>query len=170
MEPLNSKERTSAFMKFILIFVITMIVVLISAFFDVTIPAKENRDLLVQNHKLQDQMRAQNLILEKMDSIKVLLLKLDQPNADIATIDANIAGMIIQMQAYENDSTTLGKIMKNVDIAYTGLKNEKLGLLKKTGSADQQISKLEDKVKEAEKKLEDCEKEKINLMLRMGSR
>lgn len=157
-------------MKFILIFVITMIVVLISAFFDVTIPAKENRDLLVQNHKLQDQMRAQNLILEKMDSIKVLLLKLDQPNADIATIDANIAGMIIQMQAYENDSTTLGKIMKNVDIAYTGLKNEKLGLLKKTGSADQQISKLEDKVKEAEKKLEDCEKEKINLMLRMGSR
>ncbi len=169
MEPLNSKERTSAFMKFILIFVITMIVVLISAFFDVTIPAKENRDLLVQNHILQDQMRAQNLILAKMDSIKVLLLKLDQPNADIATIDANIASMIIQMQAYENDSTTLGKIMKNVDIAYTGLKNEKLGLLKKTGSSEQAISKLEDKLKEAEKKLEECEKEKINLMLRMGS-
>ncbi len=170
MDPLNTQERNSAFMKFILIFVVTMVLVLIAAFFDVVVPRKENRDLIKQNRMLQDQMRAQEQILEKMDSIKVLLIKLDQPNADVTTLDASIASMIIQMQAYENDSTTLGRIMKSVNIAYTGLKNEKLGALKKMGTSDEEIKDLEDKLENAEEDLKDCEKAKNDLLISIGTR
>ncbi len=169
MEPINTQERNTALVKFIGIFVVTMLVVLMAAFFGMIIPTKENKSLKKENTQLGDQLRAQDQILAKMDSLELWMIELGRPGADINMTDIRISRMLAEMQAYENDSTTLGKIMKNVNVAYASLKNEKMNMHSTVGSSDEEIKKLKEDMEELEEDLKDCEKAKVDMMMKMGS-
>ena len=70
---INSKERTQPYLKFLLFFVITVIVVVLGVLFDLYTPRKENKLLKDEVYLQRRQEANQQKFVEKMKQVTTLL-------------------------------------------------------------------------------------------------
>ena len=73
MDILNKKERTSAFLLFLLMFIITTGVLFFAVFFNYRLPLKENEVLKNENDKILAEFNFQKKFSEKIEHISVFL-------------------------------------------------------------------------------------------------
>ncbi|MFN0030914.1 MAG: type VI secretion system TssO [Flavobacteriales bacterium] len=157
MDPLNAQERSTAFMKFLSVFVVTLLIALVAAFIAMQIPKKEKADLAKQKEQLERELRTQGIIKIKMDSIEHWLIELDAKNASVNMLDTKISNMIVEMEAYQNDSSNFGKIMFKANEAYTALKNEKMSMHRNNDQTNETIGILKESIKLLKEQLKTCE-------------
>ena len=83
MKPNNSKERRNSFLKFLILFVVTVGMIVGAVFFSYQIPKKENAELRAHTKVLEDGMVFQKNFYNEMRIVKNMLDSLDAPGANV---------------------------------------------------------------------------------------
>src|SRR5688572_22615928 len=100
---INSKERTQAYFKFLLFFVITMIVVILAIFFDFYTPTRENKLLKDEVYLQRRQEANQQKFVEKMNRTAILLDSLNISKSNTAELQSQIRGQIEDLQKLQEN-------------------------------------------------------------------
>lgn len=107
LQVLNAKDRNRAFLKFLLFFVITLVLVVCAIFFDFRLPIRENK--MLQDEV--DQQRVVELNQEKfvaaMEDASVLLDSLDHAGAYGAQINLQLNQKLIDLNGLQQKGNSL---------------------------------------------------------------
>lgn len=150
MKPKNHKERQSGFLKFLLLFVVTVTMVVIAVFFNYKIPSKENSLLKTQAKAIDQEMQFQNEFSEKMLQVKELINSLDTKGQNFSYQNSLISKELVELQKKipTKDSTYRYDMYTNVVLLQVELQETKNKLRELEGSAT--------KIKDYETALEKC--------------
>jgi len=130
MDILNRKERTSAFLLFLLMFIITTGVLFFAIFFNYRLPLKENEVLKNENDKILAEFNFQKKFSEKIEHISVLIDSLDKSPESFQFIEQNISFELVDLkEKIPADSDQSLKLYDNVILTITDLVNTKKLLL-----------------------------------------
>ncbi|HEY4111044.1 type VI secretion system TssO [Puia sp.] len=111
----NSKERDTAFWKFLGFFLFSMLLVVSAVYFDTRIPAKDNAILRDQVGAYKTQALAQEKFVRSMDEAKALIDSLSRPGSNTVYLNQQIAGKIRELaQLQYKDSSMYSRLNKNV--------------------------------------------------------
>jgi hypothetical protein len=164
MTPQNTAERKSSFFYFLIFFIITVGLIMLSVFFGMQVPFKENDAMKDQIANMQrDQSYMQNFTA-KMSDTQNLLDSINrpgvaQPELINGSITANLSALT---QMLVSDSAHLD-IYKNVVKNLVDLQDAKKQL-RDAGSSDLTIGNLQKQVSDLTSKLQQA-----NLLLTMQS-
>lgn len=115
MKPLNAAERKSAFFNFLIFFVITTLLIVLSVFFGMQVPFKQNEKLQQQLDILQTEKAFGETFYNGMTDAKILLdsvnrsgIQADLVNGEISTKLSNLNALITR------DSSGVKKIYQDI--------------------------------------------------------
>lgn len=140
---LNSKERSEAFLKFLVFFVVTLILVILAIYFNFRLPIRENKMLQDEIETQRQQDMNQSKFVTKMQEAVILLDSLGKggPNADQINLQLN--GKLAEMAGLQQkDNNLYGKMDKAIVEKFSDLQLWKRNLLSLQEKADK-ISTLE---------------------------
>lgn len=147
MDILNKKERTSAFLLFLLMFIITTGVLFFAIFFNYRLPLKENEVLKSENDKILAEFNFQKKFSEKIEHIGVLIDSLDKSPESFQFIEQNISFELVDLkEKIPADSDQSLKLYDNVLITITDLVNTKK-LLLQVNDSKKEIDMLNQQLK-----------------------
>src|SRR5260370_972645 len=111
----NSKERDSAFWKFLGFFLFSTLLVVSAVYFDTRIPAKDNAIMRDQISAYKTQALAQEKFVRNMDEAKALIDSLTRPGSNTVYLNQQIAAKIRELaQLQYKDSSLYSRLNKNV--------------------------------------------------------
>jgi len=161
MDILNKKERLSAFLLFLLMFIITTGVLITALFYNYKLPLKENEILKAENDKILTQFNFQKQFSEKIEQISVMVDSLDKSPESFQFIEQKINFELVELnEKIPADSDQDLKIYDNVILTVKDLVNAKKMLLQVNDSKKEievlntQIKSYEDENKDLIRELE----------------
>ena len=164
MDILNKKERFNAFMLFLLMFFVTMIVLITAIFFNYKLPIKENEVLKHENDKMNMQFSFNKEFSNKIEEINKLVDSLDAAPDSFQYIEQTINLELVQLkEIIPNDSIVDPKLYQNVILTYKTFVNTKKKLLlindskEKIDGLNSEVKELLEDKKALEQKLLLCE-------------
>ncbi|CAM3750134.1 type VI secretion system TssO [Flavobacterium gelidilacus] len=164
MDILNKKERFNAFMLFLLMFFITMIVLISAIFFNYKLPIKENEVLKNENDKMNMQYSFNKEFSNTIEDINKLVDSLDAAPESFQFIEQSINYELVQLkEKIPNDSIVDPKLYQNVILTYKTYVNTKKKLLqindskKEIDKMDKELKELADENKDLARQLQMCE-------------
>lgn len=127
MKPKNSKERQSAFLKFLLLFLVTVLTIVFAIYFNYKVPNKENDLLKTQIKSVEKEMEFQNNFSDEMTAIKSMIDSLDIPGQNISYHNLLIGTKIAELQKNipSKDSTYRYDMYSNIVNLYVELQDIK---------------------------------------------
>ena len=148
---LNSRERNAAFLKFLLFFIITVILIVWAIFFDFRLPTKENRSLREKVNTQIQQEADQKKFVSLMNEAVSLLDSMDKNNGSkIEQINAQLISKINnEMRALPESGNSMDKAMNKTLI-------EKLDELRVKKKALQSLSDVQSKLDKLQTDLDNC--------------
>ena len=147
MDILNKKERTSAFLLFLLMFIVTTGVLFFAVFFNYRLPLKENEVLKNENDKILAEFNFQKKFSEKIEHIGVLIDSLDKSPESFQFIEQNISFELVELkEKIPADSDQSLKLYDNVILTITDLVNSKK-LLLQVNDSKKEIDMLNTQIK-----------------------
>lgn len=161
MEALNAKEKTIALLKFLGVFLVLIILIVLGVYYDYEMPGKQLKLLKAENESLRNSSRDQKLVLLTLDSLYFQLARYDKEPDQIVlnnTIGKEISRLLDIATA---DSTMNGKILGRTAQAFQlDFKDkQELQALGKSASAltdkDQMIKDLKSEADKNERTIED---------------
>jgi methylthioribose-1-phosphate isomerase len=152
MDPLNKKERSTAFIKFLLLFIAGIVIILIPFYFLVGLPQEENslvnEDLNVMQKELVFQ---RDVFAVQVDSVKSLISKFDMPGQDIDKLKGAIGLKLSEMEkSFAGDTTWRGKMYGNVVKCLSDLKESRSTIM----DLNLKLKKCQESLDETGKELE----------------
>ena len=160
MDILNKKERFNAFMLFLLMFFVTMIVLITAIFFNYKLPIKENEVLKHENDKMNMQFSFNKEFSNKIESINKLVDSLDAAPESFQFIEQSINYELVQLkEKIPNDTIVDPKLYQNVILTYKTYVNTKRKLL--------QINDSKSEIDKMDKELKDLAAENKNLVMQL---
>lgn len=134
---LNSQDRNQAFLKFLLFFIITVLLVVTAIYFNYRVPVKDNKffqnELEVQ--RIQDANQAKFVV--KMEQAVDLLDSLDKPGANTDLVDNSLNSIIGEMNKFLSGGKTLyGRMDKVIWSKFDELRRAKKKILEDKDNAD----------------------------------
>lgn len=150
MDILNRKERTSAFLLFLLMFIITTGVLFFAIFFNYRLPLKENEVLKSENDKILTEFNFQKQFSDKIESIGTLVDSLDKAPESFQFIEQKISYELVDLkEKIPADSDQSLKLYDNVILTITDLVKTKR-LLLQVNDSKKEIEQLNKQLKEYE--------------------
>ena len=147
MEVLNKKERTSSFLLFLLMFLITVGLLFTAFFFSYKLPWKENEVLRTQNKKLQYEFLYQKKFITSLKNIDKQIDSLDIVNEGYFFVERSIIKDLINLRGeIPKDSLDNRSMYENLILTYNKLVDAKRDL--------KQVKNARDNIKELEKEVE----------------
>ncbi|WP_299888143.1 type VI secretion system transmembrane protein TssO [uncultured Lacinutrix sp.] len=131
MKPKNSKERRSAFFKFLALFVITMLAILFAVYFNFKVPNKENDLLKAQVKAVEKEMEFQKNFSEQMETIKGMIDSLDVPGQNLPHENSKISNKLVELQKSipTKDSTFRYDMYTNIVNTFSNLQQSEIELI-----------------------------------------
>ena len=161
MEILNKKERTSAFLLFLLMFVITTGTLIAAIFFNYKLPLKENEVLKAENEKILNEFNFQKGFSEKIEHISKLVDSLDKAPESFQFIEQGITFELVKIKdKIPTESEQSLRLYDNYIMTVTDLVNTKKQLLQVNDSKkdiemlNSQLKAYEDDNKDLTRQLE----------------
>ena len=157
MKALNAKERNRAFLKFLLFFVFTLVLVVTAIYFDFRLPLKENSYLQKQIDQQRQIEHNQENFVNTMNEAVRLLDSLDKPGTDMTQIDAQLDQKMIELDGLkQKDFSAYGKMDRAILDKFLDLKRAK-PKLKKLEDDENKIIQLKADLNDASIKLEEAQ-------------
>src|ERR1700755_2533991 len=111
----NSKDRDTAFWKFLGFFLFSTLLIVSAVYFDTRIPAKDNAIMRDQISAYKTQAVAQEKFVRSMDEAKAMIDSLTRPGSNAVYLNQQIAAKIRELaQLQYKDSSMYSKLNKNV--------------------------------------------------------
>ena len=146
---LNSQDRNQAFLKFLLFFIITVILIIVAIFFDYRMPIRENRMLQDEVDVQRQRETNQQKFVQKLDEVLPLLDSIGTSGANNEILKVQVSGKINDLSGLqENSNTVTGKMNKVIIEKLTELMNNKNQLME----MDTKVRKYD----ELQTELRDC--------------
>lgn len=98
MEPLNKSERVKTFFIFLVFFLMTVGLILLSVFIDFKIPTKEIEVLKAENSKLNKELEFQKKFSKKVNEVKLLLDTINQANSNALYLEQVASSKLAAMK------------------------------------------------------------------------
>ncbi|MGM5632033.1 type VI secretion system TssO [Apibacter raozihei] len=155
MEVLNKKERLISFLLFISLFLITVVIIVVSVFFNFHLPWRENEELKKENASMINEFRFQSKFEEQMELLKKYIDSIDMPNQDTYYYQQKSVDMVIKMEQNipSQDSVRRGLLYKNFLLTSRSLIDSKK-TIKTYGKSKAEIDTLLAKVEAYRKQIE----------------
>jgi ABC-type sugar transport system permease subunit len=118
MDILNKKERNSAFIMFLVMFVVTTGVLIFALFFDFRLPLKENEVLKIENEKIIKESNFQKKFSDKYQHICKLVDSLDRAPEQFPYLEQTISSELVDLQRKADSLQVDSKLYSNI-IIYT---------------------------------------------------
>ncbi|WP_310557566.1 type VI secretion system TssO [Flavobacterium sp.] len=154
MDILNKKERNSAFIMFLLMFVVTTGVLIFALFFDFRLPLKENEVLKSENEKIVKNFNYQKEFSEKYQHICKLIDSLDKTPEQFPYLEQTISSELVDLQKKADSLEVDSKLYGNV-ILYTNKLVQSKKVSTQTNDSQGTIDKLTEENKTLENKSND---------------
>jgi len=158
MEPLNKKERTRFFIKFLFAFIIGILIIIVPFYFLFDWPEFENDVMTKDYKKIQERVKFQKEVFAiDVASARAIIEKYEVPNQDIDKLNADLGNLISRMEeSYASDTTWSGIMYQHIVKSFIDLKKAKNDIIK--ASKD-----LNDCKKDLEKAKQDASKGKDSM-------
>jgi hypothetical protein len=142
-KPLNSKARNEAFMKFLLFFLIAVIMVCGAVYFDFKVPRKENQLLKERAEQVHTQMLAQEKFTSTLVQVKSLIDSIGKPGVNSIYQSQLVSAKLKDLTAEQfiSDSSMqarMNRAVLDVYLDYNKVKSEMVTM----GDAPTQIATL----------------------------
>ena len=98
MKPKNLKERNKSFLKFLLLFVVTVLTVVAAVFFTYRVPVEENKVLKHQSFAFNEELKFQDIFSKKTNETQKLIDSLDKPGTNRKYINELISKNLADLQ------------------------------------------------------------------------
>ncbi|MDT7830634.1 type VI secretion system TssO [Pricia sp. S334] len=158
MEILNKKERTKAFLLFLLMFAVTVGLLFTAFFFSYKLPWKENRMLRAENQKIQYEFRYQKKFIEELEEVDKLIDSLENTPEGYVFLEQNINANLIGLKSgIPRDSLDDMGMYENLILTYKKLMDAKRDL-KQVENAKNEIDELNEQLNASEKEIAQLEK------------
>jgi len=129
MKPNNSTERSSAFTRFLLFFLLTIALIVTTIFFGIRIPYAENEKLREQLAIIEKENEFRDHFADNMQQAQSLLDTVNMDAAKSGLIDGRITQKIQEMDAQLNKNNTSSKeIYSHIIKALNNTQTDKKGL------------------------------------------
>ncbi|WP_322545183.1 type VI secretion system TssO [Elizabethkingia miricola] len=151
MEVLNKKQRRNAYWFFILFFILTISVLLISIFFNIYFPFKENSLLKRENVRMKREMEIQNRISFQLEKAKAAIDSIGAPKQNDFFNEKLASSILVDIYKQIPEDTLKNKNMyNNTIIAYKDLIDAKKQIkqLTEQQSAMDSLNTINKKLKE----------------------
>lgn len=159
MEILNKKERTSAFLLFLLMYFITTGVLIAAIFYNYKLPLKENEVLKAENEKILNEFNFQKGFSEKIEYVSKLVDSLDKAPESFQFIEQNITYELVDLkEKIPADSDQSLKLYDNYILTVKDLVNSKK-LLLQVNDSKKDIELLNSQIKAYEEDNKDLARE-----------
>jgi len=155
MDILNKKERLSAFLLFLLMFVITTAVLIAALFYNFKLPLKENELLKKENDKITEQFAFQKQFSEKVEEITTMVDSLDKAPESFQFIEQKINFELVELnEKIPADTDQELKVYDNTILIIKNLVNAKKALLQ-VNDSKKEIELLNNQIKSYEEENKD---------------
>ena len=157
MKPKNSKERTSSFLKYIVIFILTVGTIVAAVFFDFQISDKENQVLKEQAMLVKEELKFQAEFANEMEVVSLMIDSLTAPGATVAFDNAEIGNKLSDLQNSipRKDSTANYDLYDKIIKTFVKLQKSQNRLI--------DVREVEEKITEFEIELKECDEEAASL-------
>ncbi|QCE42472.1 type VI secretion system TssO [Psychroserpens sp. NJDZ02] len=157
MKPKNSKERRNSFLKFILIFILTVGTIVTAVFFDFQIADKENEVLKEQAILVREELKFQAEFANRMERVSLMIDSLTAPGAQVSFDNAEIGSRLSELQSSipRKDSTANYELYDKIIKTFVKLQKSQNRLI--------DVREVEEQIKEFEIQLKDCDEEVADL-------
>lgn len=98
MEPLNKRERVKAYYRFLLFFLITVVVIILAVFINYQIPMKENKILRVQYEQLNKELEFQTSFSRKMNEVQNILDSINNTGQNVPYLEQLVSTKLAAMK------------------------------------------------------------------------
>ncbi len=98
MKPKNLKERKKSFLKFLLLFIFTVLAIVLAVFFTFKVPIEENKLLKSQSISFDEELKFQKKFSTKITETKKLLDSLDVPGTNTKYINELVSKNLAELQ------------------------------------------------------------------------
>lgn len=98
MKPKNVKERRNSFLKFLLLFIVTVGTIVTAVYFNFKVPKKENDILKEEAKAIKKEMQFQNDFSDEMFNVKKLFDSLDVPGSNTKFTNSLISKKLVDLQ------------------------------------------------------------------------
>ncbi len=120
MKPKNEKEINNAFFQFLLMFLVTVFIVVITVFIDYSFPWKDYKTLNKEYYDLKAQSKGSGNVSAVIDSLNVWFTVYGKPGRVQSAVEADIAEHITRLKNASGDSSSI-KFYKKIALAYSTL-------------------------------------------------
>jgi DNA repair ATPase RecN len=97
MQVLNKQERTTAFLWFLLFFVVTVGLFVLAVFFNYQVPVRENTELRKELGTFRKEETFQASFMQNLEKVKANLDSINMPNQNAIYMDQEIAKRLSDM-------------------------------------------------------------------------
>jgi hypothetical protein len=157
MEILNKKERISAFLLFLLMFLVTIILLFVAVFFSYKLPWKENEVLRAENKKIQYEFMYQKQFINELKRVDVLIDSLDKTKQGNIFLEQSINSDLVQIKNdIPKDSLENRNMYENLILTYKKLLDAKRDL-KQVSNAKAEIDKMDEQLDDYEDQIRNLE-------------
>lgn len=146
---LNIQDRTQAFLKFVLFFCITILVLMIAIFFDFNMPTVENRALKEEVYSQRQRDASQERFSNKMEMAVTLLDSIEKNPALAPQLRPQFEVQITELNALQENGASSYAKMNSVIIAKLIKVNE---LFKNAAEINARMGRIP----ELERQLQEC--------------
>ncbi len=150
MKPKNVKERRNSFLKFLLLFLVTVATIVTAIFFTFKVPTKENDLLKGEAKRIKKEVEFQNNFSDEMNNVKRMIDSLNKPGTNIPLQTSSINNKLVDMHKMipTKDSTYRYDMYQNIVKTYSDLQEAKDRL--------RALRDSEGKIAEYKEALEEC--------------
>ncbi len=124
MKPKNEKEINNAFFQFLVMFLVTVFIVVLTIFIDYSFPWKDYKTLHNEYYDLKAQSKGGGNINAIVDSLNVWFMVYGKPGRVQSAVEADIAEHITRLKNISGDSTSI-KFYKKIALGYSALLDAK---------------------------------------------
>ncbi|AIY14433.1 MULTISPECIES: type VI secretion system TssO [Cellulophaga] len=157
MEILNKKERISAFLLFLLMFLVTIVLLFVAVFFSYKLPWKENDVLRAENKKIQYEFMYQKQFINELKRVDVLIDSLDKTKQGNIFLEQSINSDLVKIKNdIPKDSLENRNMYENLILTYKKLLDAKRDL-KQVANAKTEIDKLDKQLDDYEDQIRNLE-------------
>jgi len=169
MKALNAHERTTGLLQFAGLFLATVILVTVAIYFNVkTVPQVQLAGLQVENAKLLDSVSSVDKFNSQLvDMNNQLVAYSNDPSNEV--LAEKVTRSIVGLDAIAKNDTIsyIGRMVNQFAMGY-GIAANTIKKLKASGNASEDITKLQEQLKQAKDDLKDKDQQINNLNIQLA--
>ena len=157
MKPLNEKERTLAFVQFLILFILTIILTVFFVFFDTKIVKRDYEKLKNRNKELEERVSSSGNLPNEIDSLRLVVMGFKKLASEVEYDETRKIfneSLYSKWELTTNDTSDISKIKFEISKIFKDL-GYSIGSSVREGTKNSQMKDQSEELKKLQEKYDD---------------